>query len=249
MIMRKKISAFLICATFSTFQSVKAQDNELTPFEKDGFGVEVQSTFRVECRGIEIVGDRNGGHRCKKEEPTKPGKKDWAIQNSWSVGAGAFYTLHPLKALNNKALSHFFTRFGLGGEFQKYDSDSMFLFNAKILLGYNFRFGNFGIDVFTGPTGRFAPKKDSYNSFDFQVTRPEFPGTPGYETRPANYKTYYGSMAWTVGVNLNFKHIGVSVAYNAPLTDMEHYSSPDHSISFWPRPQFKSMTVGLHYFF
>lgn len=247
--MKKKVSILLACIMSTSIQIVKAQDVKLTPYEKDGFGVEVQSTFRVECRDIEIVGGPNGGHRCKQEYDKNPGKNYWGIQNSWAVGAGAYYTYHPFKALNNSGLSHIFTRFGLGGEFMKYDSDKMFLFNAKVLLGYTFKFGNFGIDVFTGPTGRFAPKKDSYDSYDFAVPRPEFPGLPGYESRPVKYKTYYGAMAWTVGVNLNFRHIGFSVAYNAPLTDMEHYSSPDHSISFWPRPQFKNMTVGLHYFF
>ncbi|MDE6397424.1 MAG: hypothetical protein K2K84_09135, partial [Muribaculaceae bacterium] len=178
------------------------------------------------------------------------------ISDQWSVGGSVFYNWHPLTSTNSPALKQFFTRFALGGEFNRYGSNDQFLFNAQVLLGYSFKFDKICLDVYTGPTGKFAPRVRSFTGpygyvYDSDYL-PELDLPRDKSELPVwTIKMYTGGVYWTFGVGLRINHFGINLGYNQSLSDFERFRRLENSqyIKYWSNPLLNSMTAGLQYFF
>ena len=239
----KKILIALIVGLFGV--STQAQSTTFSS-DKGGWGVSVFGDFKVEKTPV-MFWYPGPGYKFYDA----PFEQDrYRIYRQWSIGCEGIYTWYPLKNSKATGLTNIFARFGLGGEFNRYGYNDQFLFNSEILLGYTFSFKKMSLDLYTGPKGKFAPRRRSYTGPYGRVSEypDEYPNDvselPIYTTR-----MYTGGAYWSFGATLKIQHIGINVGYNQGISDFEHYSSPDRKY-FDPNPRaLNTMTVGLLYYF
>lgn len=213
------ILTFLTCVLSAKSQSDGFQI-------KNGWGVSLYSDFTVKEYYEGVIGIT----------AQAPFEQLW-VSKMYSFGANASYTIFPFKKCSGLKFP-FFTRFVLGGEYNKYGDNESFIFNAEALLGYTFKIKKIGIEIFTGPKGKFAPYTRSYKTKDKL-------------NKSKTIKMYSGGLYWTAGVGLRSQHVGFSVSYNQGLTkDFEHLWSPTNKKEyFFNIALFNTMTIGLQYYF
>lgn len=234
----KNFNFIIVFVVFFCFGGLMAfgQENNIQVFEKDGWGFSIQGDMylqKVKLHNYPLLAVKFQHYDYVNEGEF----------GQYSIGASALYTWHPFK----NDCPKLFLRFGLGGEFSRSGKNDTFLFNTQIKLGYTIKIKNVGIDIFTGPTGRFAPYKRSYEG-DFFV----------YIPAPILYgkmSMYTGGVSWSFGCGFNYKHVGLFVAYNQPLTKFEHFSYDINDEygryveSIGDEAMCKYLTVGLTYKF
>ena len=223
-------------------------------FEKDGFGVSVNADITTEEIPDLLVGPPG---------PISglywPPFVHYIIDEQWGIGATALYSWHPFKSVaNSNFAKFFFTEFGLGGVFSRYGINDAFLFNSHIFLGYTFAFNKIGIDIFTGPTAKFAPYTQNYEGpygYVYKDNGSESSLPTDVSQLPVyNFKMYTGGVTWSFGAGINVKNFGIFAHYNLSLTDFEHLTVKEvkpqnQKIKFPNNKYYNSVTVGLKYYF
>lgn len=198
-------------------ENTKNKKIERLPFERDNFGITLGTTFKFDNHDMNKTIYAYGFH-------VGPGTTSYTHCSKTSeVGVGLFYNWHPLmKPDLSTWYDRFFLRFDIAGQIVSPRRDSYesldnqhkyFLLNTGVSIGYTFKFNKVGLDIYAGLLGRFGTKRRSIE-FSGKGYQPVIHVDYSYD---GNIKWFDGGLSSTIGIGLNWQHVGLRLEFDNPL--------------------------------